>query len=480
MDTELTIDEHPRIIGGIYQGGHMQIQIYQRADKRKVPFAPLDKNHVRLYVCGPTVYSTPHIGNARPAVVFDGFVRLLRALYPEVTYVRNITDVDDKINAKAADEGVAIDVITKRYTKCYHEDLAALGCLAPDVEPKATEHMPEMIAMISALIKRGHAYQSQGHVCFSVPSYKDYGVVSGRDQSARKAGARVAVEAYKQHEEDFVLWKPSHDKDPGWDSPWGRGRPGWHIECSAMIEKHLGLPIDIHGGGGDLLFPHHENENAQGCCFREQREYVKYWMHNGMVNIDDEKMSKSLGNILLVRDLLHEAPGEVVRLALLQTHYRQPLRWHDKTLEQAKQSLDKAYRVLDMVSSTEVSDCSWSDIPKPIIEALCDDYNTPLALTHWQALYRKIQQQSTIQPDDVKALRATHQMLGLGQQDPETWFKTTRQSSLTAETINQLIEERNQARAKRDFQTADRIRDQLHEQGVEIEDSGKETIWRYR
>lgn len=457
----------------------MPLQIYQRAAKKKVPFKPLDEQHVRLYVCGPTVYSTPHIGNARPAVVFDGFVRLLRALYPKVTYVRNITDVDDKINKKAADEGVAIEVITKRYTQCYHEDLQALGCLAPDVEPRATQHMPEMIKMISVLIENQHAYFNKEHVCFSVPSYHDYGTVSGRDQSARKAGARVAVEAYKHHEEDFVLWKPSSSDEPGWDSPWGRGRPGWHIECSAMIEKHLGLPIDIHGGGGDLLFPHHENENAQGCCFKKDSGYVSYWMHNGMVKVDDEKMSKSLGNILLVRDLLAQAPGEVIRLALLQTHYRQPLLWHaNDNIDAAKHALDRLYRIFEKIKD-KPSEWGWSDVPEPIKQALCDDYNTPLALTHWQALCKQLHAQEQIESEQLKALFAVNDFLGIGQQDSQQWFQQSNKSALTKEAIDELIAERNQARSQRDFARADAIRSQLAEQGVSIEDSGGQTTWRF-
>ena len=308
----------------------MGLRLYQRASKQKVAFTPQVDGQVSMYVCGPTVYSTPHIGNARPAVVFDCLARVLRGCYQKVTYVRNITDVDDKINAKAASENVSIDEITQRYTRCYHQDLAHLGCIAPDIEPRATEHMDEMIHMIQTLIAKGHAYVAQHHVLFSVPSFSDYGKVSGRDGVARQAGARVAVEAYKRHAEDFVLWKPSTAETPGWESPWGRGRPGWHIECSAMIEKHLGLPIDIHGGGGDLLFPHHENEQAQGCCFTGKQTYAKYWVHNGMVNVNSEKMSKSIGNILLVRDLLAQYPGEVIRRALLQTHYRQPLSWQTR------------------------------------------------------------------------------------------------------------------------------------------------------
>lgn len=458
----------------------MGLYLYQRSSKKKVLFKPLEEDQVSLYVCGPTVYSTPHIGNARPAVVFDCLSRVLRALYSKVTYVRNITDVDDKINAKAAKEGVSIAEVSKRYTDCYHHDLKALGCLDPDIEPCATTHMPEMIHMISTLIKKAHAYESQGHVLFSVPSYQQYGIVSGRDQQARQAGARVAVESYKRHEEDFVLWKPSSADEPGWESPWGRGRPGWHIECSAMIEKHLGLPIDIHGGGGDLLFPHHENENAQGCCYRGDASYVNYWVHNGMVKVDDEKMSKSLGNILLVADLLKNYQGEVIRLALLQTHYRQPLLWHhDDNALAAKQQLDRAYRLLEKIGKNREMDRSWEDVPQLIQEALLDDMNTPLAVSHWQAMCKQMAQQSQYSDKDIRSLLAAHDYLGIGQHCPSDWFQSRADQTILPEEIEQYLADRQQARAQKDYQRADGIRALLEKKGILIEDDGEGSTWRF-
>ena len=459
----------------------MELRLYQQKSKKKELFVPIREKEVKLYVCGPTVYSTAHIGNARPAVVFDCLARLLRSLYPKVTYVRNITDVDDKINAKAASEGVEIDVITKRYTQYFHEDLRALCCLEPDIEPKATEHMPEMIKMIKKLIEKEHAYESEGHVLFSVPSYKNYGVVSGRDKAARKAGARVSVESYKRHEEDFILWKPSEDEQPGWSSPWGRGRPGWHIECSAMIEKHLGLPIDIHGGGGDLLFPHHENEHAQGCCYRSKEEYVNHWMHNGMVKVDDQKMSKSLGNILLVRDLLEKSQGEVIRLALLQTHYRQPLLWHmEESVSTARHILDRAYRVMDKIASLPVVEWTQEDVPEAFKSALLDDLNTPLAIMHWQKMCKQLLGQEVIEEQEIKAFSAMNFFLGLCNQDAKSWFHASTDSQrVSPKQIEKLIAARQQARLEKDYQRADEIRQKLQDQGVWIEDSGTETTWRY-
>lgn len=460
----------------------MQLKLYQQKSKKKEVFSPIVQEEVKLYVCGPTVYSTAHIGNARPAVVFDCLTRVLRGVFPKVTYVRNITDVDDKINAAAAKEGVGIDVIARRYTEYFHQDLHALGCLPPDIEPKATDHMAEMIHMITTLIEKKHAYESAGHVLFSVPSYQHYGVVSGRDQTARQAGARVAVESYKQHGEDFILWKPSLDSEPGWDSPWGRGRPGWHIECSAMIEKHLGLPIDIHGGGGDLLFPHHENENAQGCCYHSREAYVNYWMHNGMVKVDDEKMSKSIGNILLVRDLLAHHQGEVVRLALLQTHYRQPLLWHSvESIASAKLLLDKAYRVLEKISNYQSIKWQYADIPEEVQAALLDDLNTPLAIMHWQRLCKRLWGQATITEQEARSLMATHHVLGVGSQDVASWFHgAVGQEHITPQEIESKIKARQQARAERDFVRADEIRAELQDRGVVIEDLGGDTTWRYR
>ena len=326
---------------------HTQVSLalYNTLTRRKESFEPAADDRVTMYVCGPTVYSYPHIGNARPAVVFDVLARALRRRY-RLTYARNITDIDDKINAAAAAEGVPIDVIATRYTEAYHQDMAALGVLAPDVEPRATDHVAGILAMIQALIDAGHAYAADGHVLFRVASFPEYGRLSRREQRELLAGARVEVAPYKEAPGDFVLWKPSTGDLPGWDSPWGRGRPGWHIECSVMAAMHLGRTIDIHGGGNDLIFPHHENEIAQSTCAHDGERFARIWMHNGFVNVDHTKMSKSLGNVILVRDLLEQAPGEAVRLALLSAHYRQPLDWTGDVLVEARRKLDRLYRAL--------------------------------------------------------------------------------------------------------------------------------------
>jgi cysteinyl-tRNA synthetase len=323
------------------------MQLYNSLARRKQNFTPHDPQRVTMYVCGPTVYSYPHIGNARPAVVFDVLYRLLRQRFATVVYARNITDLDDKINAAAATQGVAIEIITQRFTRVYHEDMEALGVLPPDVEPRATAHIPEMIAIIRSLIDSGHAYTADGHVLFHVPSFPDYGRLSRRDRREMLAGARVEVAPYKRDDADFVLWKPSTPGQPAWDSPWGPGRPGWHTECVCMIEKHLGPTIDIHGGGHDLQFPHHENEIAQARCAHHDAPLARFWMHNGFVNVNAEKMSKSIGNVLLVRDLLAEAPGEAIRFALLSAHYRKPLDWNEDTLPRACKALDRMYAALE-------------------------------------------------------------------------------------------------------------------------------------
>ena len=334
----------------------MGIYLYNTATRRKEEFVPADPTRVTMYVCGPTVYSFPHIGNARPAVVFDVLYRLLMHEFEEVVYVRNITDVDDKINAAAQNEGVPIDQISIRYTEAYHQNMADLGVLPPSAEPKVTEHMPQIIEMIKRLVASGNAYQAEGHVLFHVPSYTDYGTLSGRNVKDLIAGARVDVAPYKADETDFVLWKPSIEGQPAWDSPWGAGRPGWHIECSAMIEKHLGDTIDIHGGGQDLIFPHHENERAQSTCAHHGKLFSRFWLHNGFVNVNHEKMSKSLGNILLVQDLLGQASGEAIRFTLLGTHYRSPLDWTDQALDQSSRSLDRLYEVLRKLQDLKVDE----------------------------------------------------------------------------------------------------------------------------
>jgi cysteinyl-tRNA synthetase len=425
------------------------------------------------------VYSFPHIGNARPAVVFDVLARLLRTRY-QLTYARNITDIDDKINAAAQKEGVSIDVIAARYTQAYHQDMAALGVLPPDVEPRATSHIDGIVEMIATLISAGHAYQAQGHVMFRVASFPAYGALSRRDQRELLAGARVDVAPYKEDAGDFVLWKPSTPDLPGWDSPWGRGRPGWHIECSVMAEKHLGRSIDIHGGGNDLIFPHHENEIAQSRCAHGGEEFSRYWLHNGFVNVDHTKMSKSLGNIVLVHDLLKSAPGEAIRLALLGAHYRQPLDWTDEVLLEARRKLDRLYGALrDTAGWQEI----WAaTAPDPVfLAALADDLNTPRALAALFELAREINrcEDPALRVSLAARLRASAQLLGLLAADPEDWFTTATAESLSPEAIEALLEERRAARARRDFAAADGIRDELAAAGVQIEDGPDGTRWRF-
>ena len=434
-----------------------------------------------MYVCGPTVYSYAHIGNARPAVVFDVLVRLLRKGFEEVVYVRNLTDVDDKINAAAATEGVAIKVITERYTEIYHQDMAALNVALPDVEPKATEHIADIIRMIENLIEKGFAYEAQGHVLFDVAKFTDYGELSGRKLEDMLAGARVEVAEFKREAADFVLWKPSTPEQPAWPSPWGDGRPGWHIECSAMIERHLGQSIDIHGGGQDLIFPHHENEIAQSVCAHDGAPYCNYWLHNGFVNVDQEKMSKSIGNVLLVKQLLESAPGEAVRYALLSTHYRSPLDWTDELLLSSKKSLDRLYRALDELHDVELdlSHATNAELTAKFKQALNDDLNTPLAMSELHVLAK----QSNIETDAIRraelkaALVECSEQLGLLQQDPAEWFDAGLDE---AAVIDDLIQQRQQARANKDYARADEVRDQLLAMNIEIIDKAEGTSWRKR
>ena len=433
---------------------------------RKARFEPLDPAHVRMYVCGPTVYDLAHVGNARPVVVFDVLARLLRQLFPQVTYVRNITDVDDKINARAAETGQTIAAVTAATTAEFHTDMAALGALPPDVEPRATEHIAEMILLIERLIASGHAYPAEGHVLFSVASDPDYGKLSGRSPDELLAGARIDVAPYKRDAGDFVLWKPSTPDQPGWDSPWGRGRPGWHIECSAMSWRYLGESFDIHGGGQDLIFPHHENELAQSCCAFPGSEFARIWMHNGMLLVNGEKMSKSLGNFFTVRDVLAKAPGEAVRLLLLRAHYRGALDFTDTALASAKAELDRFYRALERHPGIVPG-----ALPAPVLDALCDDLNTPLALSHLHALA-----DAALAGDAEAAagLRAAGAVLGLLQAEPAAWF---RGGDDVAE-IEAAIEARLAARKSRDFALADKIRADLTARGIVLEDGPQGTTWR--
>jgi cysteinyl-tRNA synthetase len=460
----------------------MSIFLYNTLTRRKEEFTPQEaaedgRARVTMYVCGPTVYSAPHIGNARPAVVFDVLARLLRSRYA-LTYARNITDVDDKINAAAQEAGLNISEISGEFVAAYHADMQALGVANPDIEPRATGHIDQIIAMISRLIDSEHAYVADGHVLFRVSAFPAYGGLSRRDQRELLAGARVEVAPYKEAPGDFVLWKPSTPELPGWESPWGRGRPGWHIECSVMAAEHLGETIDIHGGGNDLIFPHHENEIAQSTCAHGGKLFARFWLHNGFVNVHDTKMSKSLGNIVLVRDLLDEAPGETIRLALLNAHYRQPLDWSDQVLTEMKRKLDRLYGTLRDINGWQ---SVWQTIePDPaFVAALEDDLNTPKALAALFELSHAARSESGEKQVQAAArLRASAAWMGLLSAEPEEWFTAGSDAKLDNAAIDQLLAERNAAREQKDFATADRIRDELAAQGISIEDGAGGTRWR--
>ena len=455
----------------------MNLHLHNTYTRTKELFEPIDPASVRMYVCGPTVYDDIHIGNARPLVVFDVLARLLRHRYGKdaVTYARNITDVDDKIIDRALENGEGIDVLTARTAANFHVAAAEIGCLPPDVEPRATDHIPQMIAMIEDLIAKGNAYAAEGHVLFNVPSMPDYGKLSGRNRDEMIAGARVEVAPYKQDPSDFVLWKPSTDDQPGWDSPWGKGRPGWHLECSAMSKEHLGASFDIHGGGVDLVFPHHENEIAQSRCAHPDESFARYWVHNGYLMSEGEKMSKSLGNFYAVSDLLKEFPGEALRLALLKTHYRQPLDFTKDGVREARQELNRFYRALalDPDGAGDVG-----AIPTVVLDGLSDDLNTPLALTGVHAAADAVfaaekEGDAAGLMVAIASLRAAGSLLGLLEHDPHVWFQGDGD-----EAIDALIEERNAARADKDFARADEIRDELDAQGIVLEDGAGGTTWR--
>jgi cysteinyl-tRNA synthetase len=442
------------------------------------PFVPADPNRVTMYVCGPTVYNFVHIGNGRPVVVFDVLFRVLRALYgaDHVIYARNITDVDDKINQAAAANNEDIGTLTARFTEAFHEDVAQLGALPPTLEPRATAHIAPMIAMIEHLIARGHAYVAEDHVLYDVHSYPEYGRLSGRSLDDMRAGARVEIADYKRDPADFVLWKPARPGEPFWDSPWGPGRPGWHLECSAMIETHLGDSIDIHGGGHDLVFPHHENEIAQGCGAHGV-EYARFWVHNGHVTVDGEKMSKSLGNFRLLRDLLGIYPGEVLRLALLARHYRAPLNFSERGLEQARNSLNSLYRVLRDHGDVPAEPADARDTA--VFDALLDDLNTPAAIAELHRLADRLGTAGS--PEEAGArkaeLLAAGSFLGLLQQDPVDWFQAGATDGPSADWIEARISERQAARKARDFARSDAIRDELAAIGILLEDTSEGTRW---
>ncbi len=453
----------------------MELRLYNNLHRRLEAFAPLDPERVTMYLCGPTVYNYVHVGNARGPVVFDVLARLLRRRYPRLVYARNITDVDDKINNAAKELGVPIGEITAKYTAAYREDMLKLGVVPQDVEPHATEHMAQIIAMTQRLIESGHAYAADGHVLFSVVSFPDYGTLSRRPPDEMLAGARVEVAPYKRDPGDFVLWKPSTPDLPGWDSPWGIGRPGWHIECSAMAEAHLGETIDIHAGGVDLQFPHHENELAQSTCAHGGKVFARFWLHNGMLTFGGSKMSKSLGNVSILHELLAGQPPEAVRLALLSAHYRQPLDWSDATIEQAVRTLDRLYGTLrDLADIEAVAD---AQLPEAVEAAICDDLNTPSVLAEMARLAAEARRNASVEERRrLKAqLLSAGAIMGLLQQDPETWFGRGGDDEAR---IQALVDERSAAKQARDFKRADELREQLAAEGVSLEDTAQGVRWR--
>jgi len=469
----------------------MALKLYNSLTRRKEEFQPLDPKNVRMYVCGPTVYDEAHIGNARAVVAFDLLYRVLRQEYgaDHVTYVRNITDVEDKIMAAARERGETIDQVTQRTTAIYHEDMAALGNLPPNIEPRATEYIKEMIALIERLIASGHAYAAEGHALFRVASYAKYGALSRRSRKDMIAGARVEIAPYKEDPGDFVLWKPSTPDQPGWDSPWGRGRPGWHIECSAMSEHTLGETFDIHGGGLDLIFPHHENEIAQSVCAHDGRPFANYWLHNGMLTVGGAKMAKSEGNFITVRGALSQAQGEVVRLALLGTHYRAPLDWTELRLQEARQTLDRWYRALNLAhppSSFSIIEAMANTeqlVEKLFIDSVYDDLNVPEALSILYEITREINSIDIATADNQRrrmelqaCLLASGKLLGIFHFKPEEWLRGNVVDD--AGIIEEQIAARALARKERRFADADRIRDELAAEGIILEDDPSGTTWR--
>ena len=458
-----------------------KLRLYNSLTNRKEDFSPIDDSNVRVYTCGPTVYNYAHIGNARPPLVSDILVKLLKYLYNNVLYVSNITDIDDKIISASIDQKIPIKELTSKYEKIYNENLKDLGIHKPDLQPRATEHIEEMIDQINELITNGHAYEKERHVLFNVNTFPKYGTLSGRDKDQQLAGSRVEVASYKNDPLDFILWKPSDENQPGWDSPWGFGRPGWHLECSAMSQKTLGVPFDIHSGGQDLIFPHHENELAQSCGANggidDSSSYARYWVHNGMIKFDGDKMSKSLGNILYINDLLKEYDGEVLRYVLLSTHYRQPLNWSEKSLKQAKTSLDRLYRILKNNKNVLTKDVEPA---KEVISALCDDINTPEAFGQLNILFNQLQNaQDDIKGDLISQIHGSANLLGILKKDPDEWLGYKNQTKdFDVATIEKLINERNAFRKEKNYQKSDQIRDELKSLGIEIEDTPDGTIWR--
>lgn len=457
----------------------MQLRLHNTLTRRTEAFAPSDPARVTMYLCGPTVYNYVHIGNARGPVVFGLLVRLLKRIYgpAHVVFARNVTDVDDKINNAAAEAGVPIDTITKRYAAAYEEDMVKLGVEPPDIVPYATAHIGQIVAMCQRLIELGHAYAAEGHVLFDVASYPDYGRLSGRSTDEMIAGARVEVAPYKKNPADFVLWKPSTPDLPGWDSPWGRGRPGWHIECSAMSATHLGETLDIHAGGNDLMFPHHENETAQSTCAHGGKVFARFWLHNGMLTFGGRKMSKSLGNTLQLHELLQQQPADLLRFMLLKAHYRQPLDWSDSSLAQARSTLDGLYGTLRELADI---DAKPADVPDEILAALADDLNTPEALALLSRLAEAARKASGAEARAAakSQLLGAGRFLGLLQQDPEGWFKHGAGDGIDPAWVEGQLAQRAEARKRKDFAASDRIRDELLKLGVVIEDSAQGARWK--
>lgn len=453
-----------------------ELLLHNTLTGQKTAFVPHDPARVTMYVCGPTVYNLAHIGNARPVVVFDTLFRLLKTLYPNVVYARNITDIDDKIIAAANQRSCDIVDVSDEFTQKFREDMAQLNTLSPTLEPHATDNIGPMIDLTERLIAGGNAYEADGHVLFAVDSMASYGQLSGRKLEDMLAGARVDVASYKRHPGDFVLWKPSSEVEPGWESPWGRGRPGWHLECSAMIRAHLGDAIDIHGGGRDLIFPHHENERAQSCC-AYGGDFVRYWLHNAYVDLDGEKMSKSLGNVRTVRELLTHYPGEVLRMALLSAHYRSALNFSGELLDAARVALDSFYSALR--ANADVMPETVGVEETAAFSALLDDLNTPLAIAGLHAAVKQLNKAPVAERARAKGLvLANAAVLGLLAEEPETWFTRGGEGDMSSDAIDQLIADRAMAKASRDFLRADAIREQLTAAGIVLEDSAEGTQWR--
>ena len=449
----------------------LDIFLTNNLTNKKEKFIPKDKNNVRMYVCGPTVYDDPHIGNARPVVVFDILFKILKNKYPNVTYVRNITDVDDKIIKSSKENNISISELTKKITQSFNEDCIYLNCEQPNHEPKATEHISEMIEMISELIKKGFAYENNKHVYFEVKKFKDYGQLSNKKLDELVAGSRIEVSDNKKNPEDFVLWKPSETDEPSWDSPWGKGRPGWHLECSAMSKKYLGKEFDVHGGGVDLLFPHHENEIAQSRCANDSKAFANYWLHNAFITMSNEKMAKSQGNILKIKDFRNNKSGQVLRMALMSAHYRQPLDWNDKLLEECENTISKWYNVyLNIKTKLKISD----EILKPLL----DDLNTPGYIANLHKLYEKAAKGSD--EDKILFISACN-FIGLLNETKEDWLKFKKNKvSISENEILIKINQRNEARVNKNYKEADKIRDELLDKGVLIEDKDGKTTWKFK